>query len=528
MEQLTSIFVGLKSRSLRWLGRYLRTWSELIAHPFTFIRQINDANPLVLSSLKFAGSNLAVFGVLVYCVLWVFDYPLYPPSTTAFASDKTLFVWTAVYLVIWIFTAVLVRKWLRSLNNQLRRKMLRKRLRADETPRIQWTHLYRSLIYMVSGPISLYALLAYSFVIITGTYISGSAFFDDLSDSNFVLLSAIVLSLGLLAIAPFFIGSWMVARALRSFYTSGFVLGVFAPTLLFLLVFGTYRYVFTTTDPNKMSTTEREALRRLIVLGDAQTLTWLKNSAWANDLQTLTKEHYLHALQPPDEVLVAAWLGEEITQYQNEMNGYRFHFRFYRARKECVLFAEPLDYGPKSRLSFGISCDRAFLPRSPVAEDAKGDHATWANGFLVRLPAQWEWPEPDRNLQANSAQPNGSSSTSPNTQPHEPSQPDQKSSSSNAKSQSNRLDWAVYSRPLKHDRIVEIRWNVAQSAGFDVYRSETPQGAWKKLNSDRLPSSQKSFRDEQLPSETFDHFYKIVAIGANGETLMEIIGRVHS
>lgn len=88
---------------------------------------------------------------------------------------------------------------------------------------------------------------------------------------------------------------------------------------------------------------------------------------------------------------------------------------------------------------------------------------------------------------------------------------------------------------LLYDSVLEVKWHMPKSfnlnelKGFDIYRSEKNDGAYKKLNKNPLPKEITSFID-YFPNQS--NFYKVLAYSTSGDSayshpLMGLIPDIH-
>lgn len=361
-------------KALDWSRKYLRTWQQLIVQPFSFVGLSDKTRREYVGPWGFATATFLIGGAASYLIATIADDPLFPPGIISFSPPLLLYVQLVLFVVAWMLLAVVIRKAL---------------LRIA-TP-VPFRRLLEALVYLLVGTVSFYGLFWFGLLWLGVSRLKSASVGQYLLEHQDLLAGGLI-ALFILLVAPSFVVAWFVSKTVRQFYRVGALLGVFFPACAWLLLQGLVYFVFLCTTLDRLTPSEREALRRVHIIADVEAMHRVQEGAWQADLQALTE------FQLTDhELSQIPFLVSEVAKsrsYTEAMEGYRFSILVYNDGRDCLVRAVPVEYGRATKLSFAVLCPHhpviGGLP--PLAEDARGGQATFAGRKIIAYPG-WYLPQ---------------------------------------------------------------------------------------------------------------------------------------
>jgi hypothetical protein len=347
---------------------YLLTWRELLLRPFAFTALSEEERRKYTNVKDFVAWTFIVAAALTYVGARILDDPLAPPGTTTVESPLFLYLNLAIFLALWWFFGVLTVRIFRR-----------------NTPSVPMKRIFNALVYLLVGPAA-----AVQIPIFLAALLLLPIFFWALAQGNFSL--GLIVGLGFLAVGltPFFFTAWLITRAVRQFCRVGTWRGIIIPAVCWVLALCAVFYLHRSTTAEHFSTNERDALRRLYILSDLESVSTCRDGRWEADFEKLK------SLQPGghecgvwNPILSAEGLAA--LSYTPEMVGYRFTIQIHNAGKGCIIWALPLNWAEGTRQSFATRCTlTAGIETQTFAQNALGGRPNALLGRTVIAGPEWD------------------------------------------------------------------------------------------------------------------------------------------
>ncbi len=352
---------------------YLSTWRELLLRPFAFIALTEEGRLRYTKIPEFVTWTFLLGAALTYVGLWVIADPLAPPRVISVGSTTMMYVSLGVFLGLWLLFGVFVV-----------------RLFRRETQPLPLKRIFTALVYLLVGTSAavqvLIGLIAWVFVRI---FLSSAVLAFTQEHSSFLIACLILLSV--FALTPAFFTAWLLTKALRHFYPVGKWRGIVIPATCWLLILGSVFYLQKYTTPEHFSTKEQEALRRLYVLSDLESVSMCRDGTWEDDFNKLKSimPGYHECGEWNPFLIGEATIAKSYTQ---EMEGYRFTIQLHHGGDGCILWALPMDYQQEgTKLSFGKRCAlNVNVETETIAEDVFGGRPNVLFGRSVSVQPGWK------------------------------------------------------------------------------------------------------------------------------------------
>jgi hypothetical protein len=365
--------------SLQGVRKYLRTLSAVVFRPSTFLATGCENRGMYLTALEFAGINIVVASVLYNLASRLVDDPLESPASGFLFSVTRVVVFLGAFGALWVFFALVIpRLW--------------QKTKVGTIHNVSFKKFVESLTYMLAGPGLLYLHVALFVTMVMWVFVRRRGSID-------LLVAAGMVTAGVLLSQTVFM-IWLATRVIKTFYRVNIARSVVLPSFLFVILLGLANYFGRFESVGKISPEEREAARRLSVIGSFVGAHFQREGSWNPDIASNLSLATDRPWQDQDPLLFG--LLKEAATYQPTMVGYRYSMFLYRA-DDCVLTAQPQRYQPPTQLSFTMYCPKIASIQFPAyAEDARGGNATASGGRQLivwkteSLP--WYYPRPDSSI----------------------------------------------------------------------------------------------------------------------------------
>lgn len=361
-----------QARERIWFAKRLAaTYWQILRHPLSFLDIRDQAPSRYVKATELASSSLAIAFVLNYVAEWLANDPLIPYGSSSTISVATLIVGVCIFAGIWLLFAVFVPRVIR--------RFRRKKIPLERVP---FLRLVNDLIYIFMGPIFVFGSLLLAIPIATFTRA------PELADSP--RLALVFLLLGSLSyFALVFLSALFLTKAVRNTYTVGFVRGVILPTLLMIGMIGANNYFFGTIRLSGMTPEEREAVSRLYVISDLESIYSIENGRWTDDLNDLIHVNATLGDSPWVNMTLPILKGKA-SDYRRSMAHYRYQILIYDRGVKCLVMAKPLDYRGATKRSFGTVCGGVPGVQLPArAKDTRGGDVVLGGSKIVLAAPRW-------------------------------------------------------------------------------------------------------------------------------------------
>jgi hypothetical protein len=365
-------YVKKKIKEYRgWALKYAKTWKSAIMSPVVLACMPGDSN---LDARAFTAANVVIYTGILYAIAYLRDDPLRPPGASILLSEGGYFAMSTAFVILWLACAVWIAK------------LFRREEQKDIA--VPFGPLQCGALYTLSGP-GLVISVVGSLIALVLTWMLGvlaKAYFSVNVVVTLLLVPIIVIFAA--AIVP----AVMCAKVFRRFYKVGWFRGYILPVLIYAVLVASFVWGTSYTTPSAFSPAEKTALRRTIVLAEAESYSQYAVGHWADSFSTVPDINVsmasVHLSNFDTSVLLAA---EEARHMSSEMDGYSYQIQIKGST--CYIWARPLVPNKVTRRSFAAEC-----PTTPgaspeiVSEDAKGGNATLTSGRVVQYSADYLLP----------------------------------------------------------------------------------------------------------------------------------------